>query len=77
MAPRRSVSSASAQASGALDQAHRFVATRLIDVGNDDAGACYGKTSRYGATASGAACSSDDNYARVVWWSRHVPTSSL
>src|SRR4029453_2924669 len=59
-------------ASGSLDQAHRFVATRLIDVGNDDGGASSRETSCNGATAAGTTGSRDSHHARVVQLSRHA-----
>jgi hypothetical protein len=59
-------------ASGSLDQAHRFVAARLIDVGNDDGGASSCEPSCNGATASGTTRSRDDYDTWVVQLSRHA-----
>jgi hypothetical protein len=58
--------------SGALDQTHRFVAASLVDVRDDYGGACHGKTSRYGATASGTTRSRDDYDTWIVQLSRHA-----
>ena len=56
-------------ASRAFDDAHRFVATGLIDVASDYGGASACKTSRNGATAPGATSAGDDYHANVIHFS--------
>ena len=57
-------------ASSPLDHADRFVATGLVDVGNDDGGSRGREATRDGAAASSATGSGHHDHAQLVRWSR-------